>query len=85
VQAAHDARAGQRLLPLVTGAESHQAGHFLLGEPDFLAAELGLRQIGDLEAGTAGSLRRIEGMNGRGRNGTHANAPFRTNYSASTC
>ena len=29
----------------VLRAERHQAGHFLLGEADFLAAELGERQI----------------------------------------
>ena len=49
VQAAHDPRAGQRLLALVALAERHQARHFLLGQADFLAAELGLRQVLDLE------------------------------------
>ena len=33
----------------VLGAQRHQAGHFLLGQPDLLAAELGLRKVGDLE------------------------------------
>ena len=48
VQAAHDPRAGQRLLALVAGAQRHQPGHLLLGEADFLAAELGQAQILDL-------------------------------------
>ena len=37
--------AGQRLLAAVLAAQRHQAGHFLLGEADFLAAELGERQV----------------------------------------
>ena len=32
---------GERLLPLVLGAQRHEAGHFVLGETDLLAAELG--------------------------------------------
>ena len=44
VQAAHDARAGERLLRAVLLAQRHQAGHLLLGEADFLAAELGQRR-----------------------------------------
>ena len=43
-------------------AKRHQPGHLLLGEADFLAAELGQRQILDLERFAAGGLRRVEGM-----------------------
>ena len=49
VQAAHDPGAGERTLALVALAQRHQAGHFLLGQPHFLAAELGQRQVLDLE------------------------------------
>ena len=45
VQAAHDLRAGERVLALVARAQRHQSGHFLLGEADFLAPEIGKRQI----------------------------------------
>jgi hypothetical protein len=41
VQAAHDLRAGQRLLPFVPVADGHQARHLLLGEAELLAAPLG--------------------------------------------
>ena len=34
----------ERLLALVLGAERHEAGHLLLGEPDLLAAPLGERR-----------------------------------------
>ena len=44
VQAAHDARAGQRLAASVAGANGHQAGHLVLGETDLLAAPLGQRR-----------------------------------------
>ena len=44
VQAAHDAGAGERLLRAVLLAQRHQARHLLLGEADFLAAELGERR-----------------------------------------
>ena len=47
------ARAGKRLLALVALAQRHQARHLLLGQADFLAAELGLRQILHLEGLTA--------------------------------
>ncbi len=49
VQRAHDLRAGQRLGVAVLAAGRHQAGHLVLGQTDLLAAELGQRQIGDLE------------------------------------
>ena len=39
VQTAHDVHAGKRLLRCVTPADGHQSGHFLLGQPDFFAAE----------------------------------------------
>ena len=48
VQAAHDARAGQRRLALVARAQRHQAGHLLLGEAELVAAELGEPEVGDL-------------------------------------
>ena len=62
VQAAHDARAGERLARAVLGAQGHQPGHLLLGEADFLAAELGLAEIPHLEGLAAGGARRVEGM-----------------------
>jgi len=39
----------ERLLALVLGAERHEARHLELGEADFVAAELGEGEIGDLE------------------------------------
>ena len=53
-------RAGERLLALVALAQRHQPGHLLLGQPDFLAAELGQREVLDLERLTAGLLGRVE-------------------------
>ena len=44
VQAAHDARALQRLLAGVMRAKRHQPGHFVLGETNLVAAEFGERQ-----------------------------------------
>ena len=44
VQAAHDARAGERRLARVARAQRHQAGHLLLGEADLVAPELGERR-----------------------------------------
>ena len=35
-------------------ADRHQAGHLVLGERDLLAAELGEREVGDLEVGCYG-------------------------------
>ena len=35
-------------------ADRHQAGHLVLGEHDLLAAELGKREVGDLEVGLGG-------------------------------
>ena len=49
VQAAHDPQTLERLLGGVFVADRHQAGHFLLGQHDFLAAPLGQRQVGDFE------------------------------------
>ena len=49
VQAAHDARAGERILALVPLAERHQSGHLLLGQAHLLAAELGEREVLHLE------------------------------------
>ena len=60
VQAAHDPGAGERLLRAVLLAQRHQPGHLLLGEPHFLAAELGQRQVRDLERFAAGRLRGLE-------------------------
>ena len=49
VQRARDARALQRLLRGELLARRHQAGHLVLGEADLLAAEVGEREVGDLE------------------------------------
>ena len=51
MQRAGDARALQRLGVGVLAADRHQAGHLVLGERDLLAAELGEREVGDLEVG----------------------------------
>ena len=62
VQAAHHLRAGERLLRAVARAQRHQAGHLVLGEADFLAAELGEAEILDLvgfAAGLAGRFERV--------------------------
>jgi len=48
VQAAHDLHSSEGLLLRITLADHHEAGHFLLGEADLLAAEFGLREIADL-------------------------------------
>ena len=49
VQRAGDAGALQRLHLGVFAAQRHQAGHLVLGQIEFLAAELRQRQVGDLE------------------------------------
>ncbi len=64
VQAAHDLGAGERPFGLVLLANRHQTGHFLLGETDFLAAELVQRQVGDFEGLPPGGLRRGERVQG---------------------
>ena len=51
VQRAGDAHAGQRLVLGVLAADRHQAGHFVLGDGDFLAAPFGQREVGDFEFG----------------------------------
>ena len=54
---------GERLLARVLPPQRHQAGHFLLGEADFLAAELGERQVlhlVGLAAGGAGGVERMQ-------------------------
>ena len=48
------------LLALVARAQRHQAGHLLLGEADFLAAELGEREVLDLERLAARFRGRVE-------------------------
>ena len=58
VEAAHDAGAGEGLPGSVLLAQRHEARHFLLGEPDFLAAELGEREILHLVRFAAGGLSR---------------------------
>ena len=45
VERAHDPRAGERFGGAVLVAQRHQARHLLFGEADFLAPELGKRQI----------------------------------------
>src|SRR5262245_29774851 len=64
VQAAHDARTGQRPLALVPIAQGHESGHLLLGEPDFLAAELGELKVLDLVwlAADLGGLGKLVGF-----------------------
>ena len=49
VQRPGDSGAGQRLAVAVLGAQRHEARHLVFGEPDFLAAELGQIEVGDLE------------------------------------
>ena len=49
VQTSGDAGAGERLVLAITLTESHQAGHFFLGQTDFLAAEIGLRDVSYFE------------------------------------
>ncbi|MDQ0935042.1 hypothetical protein QFZ49_004982 [Streptomyces turgidiscabies] len=49
VQRAHDAGTRQRLGGGELPADRHQTGHLVLGKRDLLAAELGQREIGDLE------------------------------------
>ena len=44
-------RTGERLAVGVLGADRHQPGHFVLGQADLVAAELGQREIGHLEVG----------------------------------
>src|SRR6201999_2739126 len=62
VQRAGDARALQGLLRAVFLARSHQAGHFGLGERDFLTAEVGERDVlDDVVAGSGG-----RGLGGNG-------------------
>jgi hypothetical protein len=60
VQRAHDLRAGERLLARIPRAQRHQSGHFVLGEADFVAAELGEAEILDLERFATGFLCEIK-------------------------
>ena len=57
VQRAGDAHALQRLAGRVLLADGHQAGHFVLGDGDFLAAPLGQAHVGDFVVGSDGSER----------------------------
>ena len=50
-------------------AQRHQAGHFLLGETQFFASELGKRQILHFERLAAGGFGGGEGMKCRGCGG----------------
>ena len=59
VQAAHDARAGQRLLARVALADRHQAGHFRFRQAELLAAPVGQAQVRDLVRDSARRLRRV--------------------------
>jgi hypothetical protein len=52
MQRAHDPRTLERLGLGVLGADRHQPGHFVLGEADLLAAELGESQVRDFEVET---------------------------------
>ncbi len=49
VQRTGDARTLQRQNLCVLATQRHQPGHLVLGQTDLFAAELGQRQIGDLE------------------------------------
>ncbi|GIX50472.1 MAG: hypothetical protein KatS3mg132_666 [Limisphaera sp.] len=49
VQRAGDAHAGQGLVRAVLGADGHEPGHFVLGDLDFAAAEVGQRKVADVE------------------------------------
>src|SRR5262249_36802501 len=51
VQAAHDARAAQRLAAAEAIAHRHQAGHLVLGEPDLAATIVRQTDVRDLVAG----------------------------------
>ena len=54
MQRAGDAGALERLRVGVLLADRHEPRHLVLGELDLLAAELGEREVGDLEVGRAG-------------------------------
>ena len=61
VQAAHDAGAGERLLPFVALADRHQAGHLVLGQANLLAAPLGQVEVRHLVGRAArAALARLE-------------------------
>ena len=75
VQAAHDLRPGERLLPGVLAPDGHQARHLLLGEADLVAAVLGEREVGHLERGAAGGDGLVERVNGFGNRGGHPSSP----------
>ena len=51
VERARDADARKRLVRRVFFANGHQAGHFLLGDRDFLAAPIGKGDVTDFEVG----------------------------------
>ena len=65
VQRAGDAGAGERLRLAVLLAQSHQAGHLVLGEHHLLAAKRCSRQVGDSPI-LAGGERRLYGRRDRG-------------------
>jgi hypothetical protein len=64
VERTHDLGALERLLLAVTLAERHEAGHFLLGEADFLAAEFGEGEILDFEREARGGGLLVERNSG---------------------
>ncbi len=59
VQRAGDAHAFERFLFRVFLAHGHEAGHFVLGDSDFLAAPVGKREIADNEFFARRSLRGV--------------------------
>jgi hypothetical protein len=65
VQAAHDAGTCEWLLAAVLLSQGHQAGHFLLGQSDLLAAEVGSDRSFTLNGAPA--QRRICGSEGMER------------------
>jgi hypothetical protein len=60
VQAAGDARAGQRLLRAVLAAQRHQTRHLGLGDGDLAPAPAGERDIGNLVVGGSSHRRLLE-------------------------
>jgi hypothetical protein len=73
VQRAHDLRAGERLLPLVLGAQGHQPGHLVLGEADLVAPPLGEAEVANLEGGPVERGARLGPRHG---GGAHLIAPL---------
>src|SRR5690606_7002891 len=52
VQRSHDARTRERILPRMTSAQRHQAGHLVLRKPDLVTPQLVKRYVPHLEGRT---------------------------------